>query len=361
LTPSPADDFGRDSDLHLLTGPVKIEYAEPGDVLEVRILDVFLRPSTNPGYEGQSFGVNVAGLLGSLALDGIDDPKPRKLVTVYGLEATGNEGRATALFNYIATTQGEPSDNNQDPYHFRADVPEASRNFGILEDIHIPARLNFGAMGLAQAEVDPSSPPLNYAGGNVDDWRIGKGAKMYYPVAVRGAFFSVGNPHAAHGDSEIYGAAIETSLTGVFQFILHKAANLPGTLLEGLDAPLLETDDEWAVHGFSFEISAAASSNDRQVAATAQSSIDLAMLDAYRRMRRFLMRMAPLTEDEADSLLAVAVDLDLARAVSSHWTVHASLKKGLFAERQRKGITAAFSHDFHPFPLVGINGDDAIQ
>jgi acetamidase/formamidase len=85
------------------------------------------------------------------------------------------------------------------------------------------------------------SIPPSYTGGNIDDWRVGKGAKMFYPVAVPGAFFSVGDPHAAQGDSELGGTAIETSLTGDFEFILHKQGDLGGTPLEGLTHPMLET------------------------------------------------------------------------------------------------------------------------
>ena len=88
--------------------------------------------------------------------------------------------------------------------------------------------------------------------GNIDDWRIGKGAVMYYPVAVPGALFSVGDPHASKGDSELCGTAIECSLTGTFQLILRKRDRLAGTPLADLDYPLLETQDEWVVHGFSF-------------------------------------------------------------------------------------------------------------
>src|SRR5258708_34363166 len=73
---------------------------------------------------------------------------------------------------------------------------------------------------------------------------------MYYPVAVPGAFFSVGDPHAAQGDSELGGTAIETSLTGDFEFILHKHRDLGGTVLEGLTHPMLETDQAWPVYGF---------------------------------------------------------------------------------------------------------------
>ncbi len=107
-------------------------------------------------------------------------------------------------------------------------------------------------MGLAPSEFDfVSSIPPGYTGGNIDDWRVGKGAKMYYPVAVPGAFFSVGDPHAAQGDSEL-GDAIETSLTGDFEFILHKHRDLGGTVLEGLTHPMLETNNHWSMTALRF-------------------------------------------------------------------------------------------------------------
>ena len=123
----------------------------------------------------------------------------------------------------------------------------------MLANVRVPARLHFGTMGLAPSEADfVSSVPPSYTGGNIDDWRIGKGATMYYPVAVAGAFFSVGDPHAAQGDSELGGTAIETSLTGDFEFVLHKKDDLAGTILEGLDHPMLETDQQWSVYGFTY-------------------------------------------------------------------------------------------------------------
>jgi acetamidase/formamidase len=58
---------------------------------------------------------------------------------------------------------------------------------GVLRDVRVPIRPHFGVMALApkEAEFVDSVPPC-YFGGNVDDWRIGKGAVMYYPVAVPG-------------------------------------------------------------------------------------------------------------------------------------------------------------------------------
>ncbi len=67
--------------------------------------------------------------------------------------------------------------------------------------MRVPVRPHFGVMGLAPKEADDvNSVPPSYTGGNIDNWRIGKGASVYYPVAVPGALLSVGDPHASQGD-----------------------------------------------------------------------------------------------------------------------------------------------------------------
>jgi acetamidase/formamidase len=80
-----------------------------------------------------------------------------------------------------------------------------------------------------------SSIPPNYTGGNIDDWRIGKGGTVYYPVSVDGALLSAGDTHAAQGDSKLCGTAIESSWTGLFQIILHKKNEFEGTILTELN------------------------------------------------------------------------------------------------------------------------------
>ena len=91
-------------------------------------------------------------------------------------------------------------------------------NHGILKNVRVPIRPHFGVLGVAPKEVDMvSSIPPNYTGGNIDNWRIGKGGTMYYPVSVDGALLSAGDTHAAQGDSELCGTAIESSWTGLFQ------------------------------------------------------------------------------------------------------------------------------------------------
>jgi acetamidase/formamidase len=201
----------------------------------------------------------------------------------------------------------------------------------VLKDIRIPVRPHFGVMGLAPSEVDiVDSIPPSYTGGNIDNWRIGRGATMFYPVAVDGALFSAGDPHAAQGDSELCGTAIECSLNGTFQLILHKAKDLKGTPLQALGYPLLETQTEFLVHGFSFPNYLAALGTTAQADIYKKSSVDLALRDAFRKMRHFLMTTQSLSEDEAISLMSVAVDFGVTQVVDGNWGVHAVVKKSLF-------------------------------
>ena len=203
---------------------------------------------------------------------------------------------------------------------------------GILKNVRVPIRPHFGVLGLAPVEADiVDSIPPSYVGGNIDDWRIGKGATMYYPVAVKGGLLSAGDSHASQGDSELCGTAIECSLTGTFQLIVHKKDRLAGTALAGLDYPLLETQDEWVLHGFSYPNYLADLGPDAQSKIYEKSSVDLAMRDAFRKMRRFLMTTKGLTEDEAISLMSVAVDFGVTQVVDGNWGVHAIIKKSLFA------------------------------
>jgi acetamidase/formamidase len=187
-------------------------------------------------------------------------------------------------------------------------------------------------MGLAPKEAEyVNSIPPSYTGGNIDNWRIGKGATMYYPVAVDGALLSVGDPHASQGDSELCGTAIECSLTGTFQLILHKKADLGGTALASLDYPMIETQDDWLMSGFSYPNYLANLGADAKREIFAKSSLDLAMRDAFRKMRAFLMNAKGLTEDEAISLMSVAVDFGITQVVDGNWGVHTIIRKNVFA------------------------------
>jgi len=321
--------------VHICTGPVAVKGAQPGDILEVRILDVKPRPCANPRYKGKTFGSNAAAWWGFHYNDQIEEPKKREVITIYEVDATGERDWAKALYNFRWTPQTDPFG----VVHKIIDYPgvpvdhgKVRENWGVLKNVRIPIRPHFGVIGLAPAEADiVDSIPPSYTGGNIDNWRIGKGATVYYPVAVPGALLSAGDPHASQGDSELCGTAIECSLTGTFQLILHKKSALPGTPLEDLRYPLLETQTEFVLHGFSFPNYLAELGPKAQSEIYSKSSVDLALRDAFRKMRHFLMTAQQLNEDEAVSLMSIAVDFGITQVVDGNWGVHAIVKKSLFA------------------------------
>jgi acetamidase/formamidase len=321
--------------VHICTGPIFVRDAEPGDVIEVRILDVRPRACCNPAFQGRAFGSNAAAWWGFQYNDLLTEPKPREVITIYEIDATGEPNWARAVYNYRWVPQTDPSG----VVHSTIDYPGVpvdhalvEENHAVLRGVRIPVRPHFGIIAVAPREADfVDSVPPGYFGGNIDNWRIGKGALMYYPVAVPGALLSVGDPHASQGDSELCGTAIECSLTGTFQLILHKTDRVAGTPLGDLDYPLLETQDEWVVHGFTFANYLAELGDKAQSEIFAKSSLDGAMRDAFRKMRRFLMTAKGLTEDEAISLMSVAVDFGVTQVVDANWGVHAILKKSIFA------------------------------
>jgi acetamidase/formamidase len=183
---------------HILTGPVAVRGAQPGDVLEVRIIDVQLR---------QDWGYTlVRPLAGALPHD---------------IEAL--EQIITRL--------------------------DRDRNEGLLPwGLRIPLRPFFGVMGVAppRAWGSISSIQPRAHGGNIDNKELVPGATLYLPVFNEGAGFSVGDGHAVQGDGEVCTTAIETALTGTFELHVRKdlrldypAAETPAHLITmGMDPDL---------------------------------------------------------------------------------------------------------------------------
>ena len=341
--PTDASIYGRGSGegfgVHICTGPIFVKDAQPGDVLEVRILDLAPRLAANARYEGRAFGSNAAAWWGFHYDDLIEEPKQREVVTIYEVDCSQGQHCAHAVYNFRWTPQRDP-DGVLHPTIDYPGIPidraSITENHGVLEGITIPVRPHFGVIAVAPAETGlvDSIPPSCF-GGNLDNWRIAKGATLYLRVGVDGALLSVGDPHASQGDSELCGTAIECSLTGVFQIVLHKAANLRDEPFADIDYPLVETPDEWVIHGFSHPDYLKEFGNKARSAIYEKSSLDPAMRDAFRKTRRFLMTAMGLTEDEAISLMSVAVDFGVTQVVDGNWGVHAVIRKSMFAGRQR--------------------------
>ena len=323
--------------VHICTGPVTVRGAEPGDVLEIRILDVKPRPAASPQFAGRAFGSNAAAWWGFHYKELMTEPKPREVITIYEIDASGDRSYAEAVYSYRWTPQTDPAG----VVHATIDYPGVpvdpatiERQYGVLKGVRVPIRPHFGVVAVAPREAGLiNSIPPGYFGGNIDNWRIGKGATLYLPISVAGALFSVGDSHASQGDSELCGTAIECSLTGTFQLIVRKRDTLYGTALEGLDYPLLETKDEWIVHGFTYA-NYLALGDTAQADIFTKSSVDGAMRDAFRKMRRFLMTTRGLSEDEAISLMSVGVDFGISQVVDGNFGVHGIVRKDIFGRRE---------------------------
>jgi len=160
---------------HILTGPVFVESAEPGDALEVRILSIDL--AIPYGYNGCS------GFLKENCT-----PGPAKIISI-------DRKKMTAEF-----------------------AP------GII----IPLHPFFGSMGVAPppASGRVSSTPPGIHAGNLDNRELVAGTTLFIPVHVPGALFEVGDGHAAQGDGEVDQTAIETSLRGRLQLTVRKGMTL---------------------------------------------------------------------------------------------------------------------------------------
>jgi len=161
---------------HILTGPVYVEGAQPGDVLEVKILSIDL--PLDYGYNGCN---------GYLP-ENCDRDVPTKIVPL-------NARTMTAEF---------------------------------FPGIVILLRPFYGSMGVAPAPQlgrVSSNPPGRHAG-NLDNRELVAGSTLYIPVFARGALFEIGDGHAAQGDGEVDQTAIETSLRGRLQLTVRKDMKL---------------------------------------------------------------------------------------------------------------------------------------
>src|SRR5437763_13045032 len=165
--------------VHICTGPVFVKGAEPGDVLEVRILDVRPRPSANPTHAGKSFGSNAAAWWGFHYKELLTEPKPREVITIYEIDTSGQRNWAQAVYNFRWTPQTDPFG----VVHKTIDYPgvpvdhaTVQENHGVLKGVRIPIRPHFGVIGLAPKEADivDSIPPSDN-GGKIGHGRLSRG------------------------------------------------------------------------------------------------------------------------------------------------------------------------------------------
>lgn len=267
---------------HLLTGPIAVEGARPGDVLQVDILEAVPR---------LPYGSNLAAHWGHLYAE-----VPGERVTIYEFDADALVGRALFGYDWTATPLADQAGTIVTP-------DDAARE-PALPGVVVPLRPHFGTMGVAPAALERvSSVPPGDHGGNVDNWRIGAGGRMYYPVQVDGALLSVGDLHVSQGDGEISGTALESSLNGLLRLTIRR--DLPFT------APILETATELLVHGFG-------------------GTLDEAMKAAALKTLEVLQQHIGLTRRDAYSFMSVAVDFTVTQVVDQRQGVHGRIDKRCF-------------------------------
>jgi acetamidase/formamidase len=183
--------------------------------------------------------------------------------------------------------------------------------------IHVPLEPFCGEVGLAPAAAGAFStiPPYRH-GGNLDTKHLTRGAKLYLPVEVDGALFSMGDGHAAQGDGEVCGTAIETPMRATVRLTVRRDLTIssPRLLTAGPLAARTNTGPYYACEGIGSDLFAAAQ-------------------DAIRQMIAHLQETHGLDRSGAYMLCSVAVDLKICEIVDApHWIVGAFLPQSIFTD-----------------------------
>ncbi|MCY3706663.1 MAG: acetamidase/formamidase family protein [Gammaproteobacteria bacterium] len=262
---------------HVITGPVYVEGAEPGDVLEVEILSLETRVSwgiNNTSARGGVFSMNYPGARP-------DDPALDIPPGTRHVIRTGEvDGREVAL---------------------------------VADDIHVPLAPFMGIMavapdpvvgqpGVTVPGVQGSRPPGAF-GGNLDVKDLKASTTLYLPVFHEGALFYTGDGHGAQGDGEVSGTAIEQSLSGVFRFAVHKDRTIA--------APRAEDDEYYMIMGIDLDL-------------------DRAARHATWEVVNFLGEEKGLSPADALSLASIAVDFRVSEVVDLTQVVTGYIPKNIF-------------------------------
>ena len=242
---------------HPLNGPMYVEGAEAGDVLEVRLVDI--------GF-----------------------------LTDYGVSGFLPGGGTIPADFPLAALRA-----------FEIDTIAGTITMTGVEGIEIPARPFFGSIGVAPpvlvGRINSTAP--GYHVGNLDNKDLVEGTTVFMPVHVDGALLSIGDGHAAQGDGEVTGTAIETSLYGTIEVILHKDRSLQW--------PRAETPTHYMSMGL-------------------DPDLDEAARMATREMVSFLVDVKGMERGDAYILCSVALNLRVTQLVDGTKGVHGMLAKSLF-------------------------------
>jgi acetamidase/formamidase len=255
------------SQVDQVNGPIYVDGAAPGDTLEVEFLDL------QPADWGWTAIIPGFGLLA--------DEFAEPALKIWHLEG-GADGWAE-----------------------------------FAPGIRVPLAPFCGEIGLAPGKPGALStiPPYRH-GGNMDTKHLTKGARLYLPVEAAGALYSMGDGHAAQGDGEVCGTAIETPMRATVRLTVRKDIQVqePQFLTGGPLAARSNTASYYATDGIGPDLMEAAR-------------------NAIRHMIDYLQRTYGLTRPDAYMLCSVMVDLKICEIVDApHWVISAFLPQSIFVK-----------------------------
>jgi acetamidase/formamidase len=303
--------------IHPLTGPLAIEGAEPGDILEVEIVDV--APLVDFGYVVISpalglFGALRPELLAPLSLfteaSQISDPAAGVVPSAIPADQPFNSGAPfVQLFTF------ERGQNSGFASFVGSDTGTRA---------HIPLAPFMGTCGVAPLRKGMyRTVPPNVSGGmggNFDIKQFTRGSRIQYPVYVPGANFSIGDGHMAQGDGEICVTAIETlmAVTCVFRVIKNSIIESPRAIVPAADPTQLALTSEMLARGYfhTFGVGTDLMDNVKR---------------AVRDMMDWLVVEQGLSLHEAYAICSVAGDLKISEVVDvPNWAVSMTVPRGIF-------------------------------
>ena len=256
-----------------LAGPFYIEGAEPGDTLAVKILDLQVDGDTGVGAYSPGFG----GLTGSKYTPVLEPPMKER-VWFYHIDHASNTATYKALDSDFS--------------------------------VKIPVHPFFGCIGVAPAngEARSSLVPAEF-GGNMDSPEASVGNTVYFPVNVKGGLFYIGDGHAAMGDGEIAGSAIEVPLKARVQFNVIKGRTI--------EWPQFENDEAIMTVG-------------------AYRPVDDAVRIAFTELVHWIHRDYGLSDLDAYELLSKVARVHFNEMVDPNYVVVASIEKKYLPDKKKR-------------------------
>lgn len=296
---------------HVVTGPIFVEGAEPGDVLRIDMLS-FL-PRVPYGVVSSRHGK------GALARQP-DGSAPAGITLVEVMPPIATDGRGTG----IPTEFGDVFEFT--PVELDPVGPVGVLPLGTTGSVRFPLRPFMGMTGVAFADAtsltdpDLNSIPPTVGGGNIDIKVLTVGSTFFLPVFAEGALFYTGDPHMAMGDGEVALTAMEGSLRATFRLTVCKPGSGDAPSV-AFGYPFGESPDVWVPIGLSDPDGA----RDGEV-----TDLNIAMRRAVVNALNFLQNDLGMDRAVAYAYLSAAVDFHVSQFVDRTTGVHATIRKSDF-------------------------------